>query len=45
MTAIVCGVIIEAPRPWKMRATMSMATLPDRPHHSEEAVKTVSPAR
>ncbi len=45
MIAIVCGVIIAAPRPWKTRATISISIVPVRPHHSEASVKTVSPIR
>ncbi len=45
MIAIVCGVIIAAPRPWKTRATISASMLPVRPHHSEDSVNTVSPSR
>ena len=45
MIAIVCGVIIEAPSPWKTRATISISMLPVSPHHSEDSVKTVRPSR
>ena len=45
MIAIVCGVIIEAPRPWKTRATISPSIEPVSPHHSDDSVKTVSPMR
>ena len=45
MTAMVCGVIMAAPRPWTTRAAMSISTLPERPHHSEARVKTTSPDR
>ena len=43
MIAIVCGVIIEAPRPWTTRATISSSTVLVSPHHSDASVKTVSP--
>ena len=43
MIAIVCGVIIEAPRPWTTRATISSSTVLVSPHHREARVKTVSP--
>ena len=33
MIAIVCGVIIAAPRPWTTRATISPSIEPVRPHH------------
>ena len=42
---IVCGVIIEAPRPWNTRATISPSIDAVSPHHSEDSVKTVSPSR
>ena len=45
MIAIVCGVIIAAPRPWNTRATIRPSIVPVRPHHSEDSVKTVSPSR
>ena len=45
MTAMVCGVIIEAPRPCTIRATTSPVIVPVSPHHSEAAVNSVSPAR
>ena len=45
MIAIVCGVIIEAPRPWKTRATISISIELVRPHHRLAAVKSVRPAR
>ena len=45
MTAIVCGAISAAPSPWTTRATISMVMLPASPHHSDEAVNTVSPSR
>ena len=45
ITAIVCGVIIAAPRPWTTRARISASTVSVRPHHSEASVKTVSPMR
>ena len=45
MTAIVCGVISAAPRPWTARATISSSSVPDRPHPSEARVKTASPIR
>ena len=45
MIAIVCGVIIEAPRPCTTRAAISISMLPVRPHHSDASVKTVRPTR
>jgi hypothetical protein len=45
ITAIVCGVIRLAPRPWKMRATMSPSIVLVSPHHSDAAVKIASPSR
>ena len=45
MIAIVCGVIIAAPRPWKTRAMISPSMVPVSPHHSDESVKTVRPSR
>jgi hypothetical protein len=44
ITAIVCGVIIDAPRPWKMRATISCSTVPVSPHHSDAPVNSARPA-
>ena len=44
MVAIVCGVIIAAPRPCTARAATSDSMLPASPHHSDEAVKTARPA-
>ncbi|MNR37092.1 hypothetical protein D3C85_1550830 [compost metagenome] len=43
MTAMVCGVIMAAPRPCTTRAAISVSTSPDSPHHSEASVKTTSP--
>ncbi len=45
MTAIVCGVISAAPRPWTTRATISISTEVVRPHHSEASVNTTRPMR
>ena len=45
MIAIVCGVIIEAPRPCATRATMSISIELVSPHHRLAAVKTVRPVR
>ncbi|GAA5034384.1 hypothetical protein GCM10025738_18920 [Microbacterium fluvii] len=45
MTAIVCGVIIEAPRPCTARNTMSISSVPDSPQPSEARVKTARPTR
>ena len=45
MIAIVCGVIIDAPKPCTTRARISISMLPVRPHHSEARVKTVRPIR
>ncbi len=45
MIAIVCGVIIAAPKPWKTRATISISMLEVSPHHSEDSVNTVRPSR
>ena len=39
----VCGVSRPAPTPCTTRATISMATLPDKPHHSDAAVNTARP--
>ena len=43
MIAIVCGVIIEAPRPWNTRAMISHSIEPVSPHQREAAVKTTRP--
>ena len=45
MIAIVCGVIIEAPRPWTTRAMISISIVDERPHHREASVNTANPAR
>jgi hypothetical protein len=45
MIAIVCGVIIAAPRPWKTRATIRPSMLPVRPHQRDASVNTVRPSR
>ncbi len=45
MTAIVCGVISDAPRPWTTRATTSSVIEPVSPHHREAAVNRASPTR
>ncbi len=45
MIAIVCGVIIEAPRPCTTRAMMSPSIVVVRPHARLARVKTVSPIR
>lgn len=45
MIAIVCGVIMAAPRPWKTRAMTSHSTEPVSPHHSDDRVKTARPVR
>ncbi len=45
MIAIVCGVIIEAPRPCTTRAMISAEMVLVKPHHSDASVKTVSPMR
>ena len=45
MTAIVCGVSKEAPRPWNTRAMISISIELVRPHHSDASVKTVRPTR
>ena len=39
----VCGVGRAAPTPWTTRATISMPTLPDSPHHNDPAVNTPNP--
>ena len=44
MIAIVCGVIIAAPRPWKTRATIRPSMLPVRPHQRDDRVNTVRPS-
>ena len=43
ITAMVWGIITDAPRPWTTLARMSPPMLPVRPHHSEASVNTVSP--
>ncbi len=43
MTAIVCGVSIEAPMPWRTRAAISISMLVVRPHHRDASVKIVRP--
>ena len=45
MIAIVCGVIMAAPSPWKTRATIRPSMLPVRPHQSEDSVNTARPSR
>ena len=45
ITAIVCGVISAAPRPWTTRATISISTELVRPHHSDASVNTTRPMR
>ena len=45
MTAIVCGVISEAPSPCTTRAMISISMVPVRPHHSEATVNSASPVR
>ena len=45
MTAIVCGVIMLAPSPWKTRAMISPSIVDVSPHHRDAAVKTASPIR
>lgn len=45
ITAMVCGVIIEAPSPWTTRAQISPSTVSVSPHHSDARVKTVRPTR
>ncbi len=45
MIAIVCGVIIDAPRPCATRATISISTDRVSPHHRLASVNTVSPTR
>ncbi len=45
ITAIVCGVIIDAPSPCTTRARISISMLPVSPHQSEAIVKRVSPER
>jgi hypothetical protein len=43
MTAIVCGVISDAPRPWTTRATISCTMFAVSPHHRDESVKITRP--
>ncbi|SQC37552.1 Uncharacterised protein [Rothia kristinae] len=43
--AMVCGVMIAAPKPWKTRARIREAMDPENPHHREARVNTVSPVR
>ena len=45
MTAIVCGVIIDAPRPWTTRAPMSQPMVGASPQASEARVKIARPVR
>ena len=45
MTAIVCGVMSAAPRPWNARAAMSAPIEPARPHAAEATVNTARPTR
>ena len=48
ITAIVCGVISAAPKPWSTRAAISIqmrGELKASPHHSEARVKTTRPPR
>ncbi|CNN09387.1 Uncharacterised protein [Mycobacterium tuberculosis] len=41
----VCGVSSPAPTPCTTRAAISMAALPDSPHHSDASVNVTSPIR
>ena len=41
----VCGVSSPAPMPCTTRAAISISMVPDRPHHSDAAVKTARPTR
>ena len=41
----VCGVSTPAPTPWTTRAAISMAALPDSPHHTEATVNSTRPIR
>ena len=45
ITAIVCGVMNEAPRPCTTRAAISSPMLGGQAAHSEASVKTTSPLR
>ncbi len=45
ITAMVCGVISAAPRPWNTRAVISMAAELDSPHQAEAAVNSTRPVR
>lgn len=45
ITAMVCGVISEAPRPCTTRAATSPPSEPTRPQASEARVKMTSPVR
>jgi hypothetical protein len=45
ITAIVCGVIIAAPRPWNTRAVISIPIEPVNPHHTDASVNTTRPTR
>ena len=45
ITAMVCGIITEAPRPCTTRAAMRPPIVLVRPHHSDARVNTVSPTR
>ena len=45
MTAIVCGVMRDAPKPCTARNTMSIVSVDDSPHPSEASVKIASPIR
>ena len=41
----VCGVSTPAPTPCTTRAVISIAALPDSPHHTEATVNTTRPIR
>jgi len=47
ITVIVCGDIIDAPRPWTTRAAMSQPIprprVPVKPHHADDRVKMTRP--
>ena len=45
MMAIVCGDIIEAPRPLHHAGDHQAPIVPVRPHHRDDRVKTTRPAR
>ena len=45
ITAMVCGIITDAPRPCTTRAAMSPPIVPVKPHHNEASVNIVRPTK